>query len=315
MWYDGNFPWNKGGSGFPDKCGPDKCIPDKCKPDKCFPDNCFPDKCFPDKCFPDKQSLLKIIKCLCILKKEFDKCKALLCNPKFGLKEIKKEIRDIEINVETLIEVILSPTFGLREIKAEVAGIEDAVFSPTFGLQEIKTEVAGIEDAVFSPTFGLQEIKSEVAGIEDAIFSPTFGLQEIKTEIIEILANQGVTPFLSTGPFFVDCLEQTLHLKVLNYTTTAQSVNFVIHNLANCPITVGAVTVPIPNIPACCAASVEVPLPGEGERNLEIRAELSTATLGLLVYAATKTGLPNCQGTKVNEFKHSEWAPLTTFCG
>lgn len=290
MWFDGGFPWDKGSSScFPGKCGSDKCIPDKC-----IPNPCKPDPCSPDTCFHDKEYLIKIIKCLCILKREIKKCEEILCNPKFGLKEIKVEVKNIETNVEAIV---------------------DAIFSPTFGLREIKTEVAGIEDAIFSPTFGLQEIKTEVAGIEDAIFSPTFGLQEIKTEIIEILANQGVTPFLSTGPFCVDCLEQTLHLKVLNYTTTTQSANFIIHNLTNCPITVGAVTVAIPNISPCCAASLEVPLPGEGERNLEIRAQLSAASLGILVYAATKTGLPNCQGTKVNEFKHADWAPLTTFCG
>ncbi|RYD02265.1 hypothetical protein N752_25980 [Desulforamulus aquiferis] len=255
MWFDGGFPWDKSDS-------------------ECFPDKCMSNPCHKDKCIPDKQFLMKLVKCLCILKRELEQCEKILCNPKFGLKEIKSEVKQIEVNVETILEVIFSPTFGLREIK---------------------TEVAGIEDAIFSPTFGLQEIKSEVAGIEDAVFSPTFGLQEIKTEIIEILANQGIAPYLSTGPFFVDCLEQTLHLKVLNYTTSSQSVNFIIHSLANCPITIGAITVPLINIPPCCAAFVEVPLPGEGERNLEIRAELSAASQGILIYAATKTGLPNCQ--------------------
>lgn len=221
-------------------------------------------------CKFDKDYLFKIIKCLCILKREITKCEEILCNPHFGLKEIKCEVKGIEKKLECIIKDITSPVFGLSEIKAEVAGIEDAIFSPTYGLSEIKTEIQ------------------------------------------QILANQGVSQFLTTGPFFADCFEQTLLLKVSNNTAQTQSVTFVIHDLEN-PTPGGTVTVPVVGISPCGAIFLEVPLPGTGERNIEIRAELST-TAGLSVYAATKTGLPNCQGSRVNEFKWADWVPLATFC-
>lgn len=234
----------------------------------------------------------------------------MIDNPTFGLEEIKAEVSDILAIVSNLN----IPTFLLADIKSEVSAIESAVFSPTFGLEEIKAEVSDIlaivTDIVLNPVFGISEIKAEVSNIESAVFSVTFGLEEIKSEVSLILANQGMSPFLTTGPFFADCEEQTLHLKALNNTNVTQSVTFTVRNLT-CPVT--EVNNVFLTIPACCGTFAEVALPGTGERNIEVRAQCSSAT-DVLVYLATKTALPNCQGSRVNEFKHAEWVPVATFC-
>lgn len=273
------------------------------------------------------------------IKSEVSAIESAIFNPTFGLEEIKSEVSIIETIVGGIMDMIDNPTFGLEEIKievsdilaivtnlniptflladikSEISAIESAVFSPTFGLEEIKAEVSDIlaivTDIVLNPVFGISEIKAEVSNIETAVFSVTFGLEEIKAEVSQILANQGVSPFLTTGPFFVDCEEQTLHLKALNNTNVTQSVTFTVRNLMGCPVT--AVNNVFLTIPACCGTFVEVALPGTGERNLEVRAQRSSAT-GVLVYLATKTALPNCQGSRVNEFKHAEWVPVATFC-
>ncbi|SHE28433.1 hypothetical protein [Desulforamulus putei] len=284
---------------------------------KCDHDNTCGSDPYDDGFDFDQDSILlhKIIKALCILKREIAKCEEILCNPKFGLKEIKREVRNIERGV-------FSPTFGLPEIKSEVStvqtivgGIMDMIDNPTFGLEEIKAEVSDIltivTDIVLNPVFGISEIKAEVSNIETAIFSTTFGLQEIKSEISQILANQGASPFLTTGSFFVDCDELTILLKALNNTDTVQSVTFIIRNLTDCP-SVDSTEVVV-TIPACCSEDTEVAIPGTGQRNLEVRAIRSSAT-GVLVYLATKTGAPFSMGSKVNEFKHAEWIPVATFC-
>ncbi|CCO07378.1 hypothetical protein [Desulforamulus hydrothermalis] len=271
-----------------------------------------------DTCDFDQTALLlhKIIKALCILKREIAKCEEILCNPKFGLKEIKREVRNIERGV-------FSPTFGLPEIKAEVStvqtivgGIMDMLDNPTFGLPEIKAEVSDILAIVSNlnldfPVTLLSDIKSEVSAIEAAVFSPTYGLPEIKAEVSQILANQSESPLLTTGPFTVDCNELTMLLKALNNTATPQSVTFVIRNLTNCP-TVAVSEVGLA-VPACCSEDTEVAIPGSGQRNIEVRASRSSAD-GVLVYLATKTGMPFSAGSKVNEFKHAEWVPVATFC-
>ncbi|MEW6696888.1 MAG: hypothetical protein ACOY35_11755 [Bacillota bacterium] len=273
------------------------------------------------------------------IKREVRNIERAVFSPTFGLEEIKVEVseildivRDLEIptflladiksEVSAIESAVFNPTFGLEEIKSEVSmietivgGIMDMIDNPTFGLEEIKIEVSDIlaivTDIVLNPVFGISEIKAEVSNIENAVFSPTFGLEEIKAEVSQILANQGVSPFLTTGPFFVDCEEQTLHLKALNNTNVTQSVTFTVRNLMGCPVTMANNI--FLTIPACCGTFVEVALPGIGERNIEVRAQRSSA-IGVLVYLATKTALPNCQGSRVNEFKHAEWVPVATFC-
>lgn len=284
--------------------------------DKCKDKTCSGDQYDDFDLDHDAVLLHKIIKALCILKRELAKCEEILCNPKFGLKEIKREVRNIERGV-------FNPTFGLLEIKSEVSmvqtivgGIMDQLDNPTFGLSEIKAEVSEILAIVSNlvidcPVALMSDIKSEVSAIESEVFSPTFGLQEIKSEVSQILANQAASPFLTTGPFFVDCDEITVLLKGLNNTNVVQSVTFAVRNLTDCPC-VDLIEVGF-TIPACCSEDTEVAIPGTGQRNLEVRAITSSAT-GVLVYLATKTGAPFSLGSKVNEFKHAEWVPVATFC-
>lgn len=254
---------------------------------------------------------MKIIKVLCILKKEIDKCEKLLCHPKFGLKEIKCEIRNIE-------KAVFSPTFGLEEIKTEVSEILDIVKNinieiPITLLSDIKSEVSAIESAVFNPTFGLEEIKSEVSsietivgGIQDMLENPTFGLVEIKSEVSQILANQGFTNFYTTGPFLVDCIEQSVLLKALNNTTTPQTVTFNIRTVdEGCDVEEVTTTLGIST--PCCIVEDTVTIPGYGRRNVEIRAILSDPRVQ--VYAATQ----DCALSKINEFKYAQWVPVATF--
>ncbi|SHK82235.1 hypothetical protein [Desulforamulus aeronauticus] len=306
MWnWDEINPWKPGHKHHHEHQCDDFFEEDHCK------DNCK-DHCKDcHQCGHDSELLMKIIKVLCILKKEVGKCEQLLCNPKFGLKEIKCEIKNIE-------NAIFSPTFGLEEIKFEVSEILDIVRDinieiPITLLNDIKSEVSAIESAVFSPTFGLEEIKSEVsnietivAGIEDMLDNPTFGLVEIKSEISLILANQGFANLFTTGPFLVECAEQTILLKALNNTASPQTVTFNIRTVGpNCSVARASATLSI-NTP-CCILEETVTIPGTGRRNIEIRAILSDPRMQ--VYAATQ----DCAFNKVNEFKSAEWVPVATF--
>ncbi|SHG95289.1 hypothetical protein SAMN02745177_00921, partial [Desulforamulus hydrothermalis Lam5 = DSM 18033] len=92
------------------------------------------------------------------------------------------------LKLKLILCLLKNPRFGLQEIKREIKLIENAVFSPTFGLKEIKKEIRRLECGIFNPTFGLPEIKAEVSAIEAAVFSETFGLSEIKAEVSDILA-------------------------------------------------------------------------------------------------------------------------------
>lgn len=73
---------------------------------------------------------LKVILAIVIIK--------ILSNKKIGLKEIKKEIRDIEKKLD-------NPRHGLMEIKKEIKDIEDKLDNPDHGLMEIKREIKDIE--------------------------------------------------------------------------------------------------------------------------------------------------------------------------
>ena len=296
MWNWGdNNPWQK---------GPKQPCDHQCD-NPCENDHCQ------DPCGHDSMLLMKIIKVLCILKKEIDKCQQLLCNPKFGLKEIKCEVRNIE-------KAVFNPTFGLEEIKVEVSEILDIVRNidieiPITLLNDIKSEISAIESAVFNPTFGLAEIKSEVShietivgGIEDMLENPTFGLVEIKLEVSQILANQGFTNFYTTGPFLVECIEQTVLLKALNNTSTPQTVTFNVRTVEeNCDVQEITTTLSIGS--PCCIVDDIVTIPGTGRRNVEIRALLSDPRVQ--VYAVTH----DCALNKINEFKYAEWVPVATF--
>ncbi|TYP46586.1 hypothetical protein LZ11_02497, partial [Thermosediminibacter litoriperuensis] len=72
---------------------------------------------------------------------------ALLLNKKFGLKEIKKEIKDIEKKLD-------DKDFGLEEIKKEIKEIEKKLDDDKFGLKEIKKEIKDIEDKLDNKDFG-----------------------------------------------------------------------------------------------------------------------------------------------------------------
>ncbi|KYO68600.1 hypothetical protein [Thermovenabulum gondwanense] len=63
----------------------------------------------------------------------------IFLNKKCGLKEIKKEIRDIEKKLD-------DPCNGLAEIKEEIKDIEEKLDNPDFGLEEIKEEIKEIEE-------------------------------------------------------------------------------------------------------------------------------------------------------------------------
>ena len=234
---DNRYFWSEMSVNDCGKC--DKCEP-KCKKGK---------KC--DK--PYKYDNCDIIKYICRLLEEqkeslknTEKILKLLTNSKYGLKEIKEEVSDIEeavlsptfgleeikTEIAVIEEAILSPTYGLAEIKSEVAAIEEvllgatfnvgaiaaAVLSPTYGLAEIKSEISAIEEAVLSPTFGLEEIKSEISAIEEAVLSPTFGLAEIKTEIIQILDTLANGEDFTTGAFVLNEDAGSVLVNVLNRT-------------------------------------------------------------------------------------------------
>lgn len=420
-WDDSHNPWNKWGKKQCDskKHGHNHCEDDpfdNCEEDFCDDDDnsCGKKKhednydCSPDCGHYDSELLYKIIKALCILKKEIDKCEDILRNPKFGLKEIKLEVRnieravfsptfglkeiksevseildivsdidveipitllnDIKFEVSAIESAVFNPTFGLEEIKSEVSTIEtivggiqdmidnstfgleeiksevstilaivnDIVVNPVFGISEIKAEVSAIESAVFNPTFGLEEIKfevseilsivtnlnidieipitllndikSEVSAIESAVFSPTFGLEEIKSEVSQILTNQGVSLFLTSGPFLVECEEENLILKALNNTAVPQSVTFVIRGFGvpSPPV----ITTVLGPIAPCTAEDVVIDLatPGVSPGNLEIRALRSSTDVQ--VYAVTTS----CAGRKITEFKASDFLSVATFC-
>lgn len=46
-----------------------------------------------------------------------------------------------DAGIQTIINLLTSPTFGLKEIKSEVQTIINILESPTFGLEEIKTRL------------------------------------------------------------------------------------------------------------------------------------------------------------------------------
>lgn len=92
---------------------------------------------------------------------------ALLLNKKFGLKEIKKEVREIERKLD-------DDYFGLKEIKKEIKAIEDKLDDKDFGLKEIKKEIRDIEEKLDNKDFGLKEIKKEIKEIEDKLNKKDF---------------------------------------------------------------------------------------------------------------------------------------------
>lgn len=104
---------------------------------------------------------------------------ALLLNEKFGLPEIKKEVREIEKKLD-------KGDSSLPEIKKEIKEIEEKLDNKDFGLCEIKKEIRDIEEKLDNKDFGLCEIKKEIKEIEEKLDNKDFGLHEIKKEIKDL---------------------------------------------------------------------------------------------------------------------------------
>lgn len=90
----------------------------------------------------------------------------LLLNDRFGLKEIKKEVKDIEDNLD---DAKHSFKFALKEVRKDLKDIAEKLDDPKFGLKEIKMEIKDIEEKLDDPKFGLMEIKKEIKKIEEKL--------------------------------------------------------------------------------------------------------------------------------------------------
>ncbi|MGB9841019.1 hypothetical protein [Thermovenabulum sp.] len=158
----------------------------------------------------------------------------IFLNKKCGLKEIKREIRDIEKKLD-------DPCNGLVEIKNEIKDIEEKLDDPDFGLEEIKNEIKEIEEKLDNSDYGLVEIKNEIKEIEEKLDNPDFGLEEIKNEIKEIEAKlDNIVPpetnkILTTGPVIADNGVNSIVAKVLNNTNNTVTVTVYLYDIGTCP--------------------------------------------------------------------------------
>jgi hypothetical protein len=91
---------------------------------------------------------------------------AVVTNPDYGLKEIKREVKIIEDvtgktkeELERLGQVITNEEYGLKEIKREVRNIEDVT-------GKTKEELERLGGIITNERYGLKEIKREVRNIE-----------------------------------------------------------------------------------------------------------------------------------------------------
>jgi hypothetical protein len=121
-------------------------------------------------------------------------------SPRFGLAEIKHEVRcieaalgqgqcvlgDIKRTLREIEGILENPQFGLAEIKDEIRDIQCQLNNPSYGLAEIKQEIRDLEREINNPCYGLAEIRQEVHDIEAILGNEDFGLCEIKREIHDI---------------------------------------------------------------------------------------------------------------------------------
>lgn len=234
-----------------------------------------------------------------------DEIEDILLDKRFGLPEIKEEIKGIECRLD-------NPHYGLEEIKKEISEIECKLINPHYGLIKIKKEIKGIEHRLDNPCYGLEEIKHEVAAIESAVLNDNFGLEEIKKEIKEIIErldniNSGSESDGSrktTGPVLADHLADRIVIKIFNNTATPKIVTATVFALTpdskTSVFTTGVVTV----APHAANEYISAVVPDDYE------VEFTGLVPGVYGFtAAMQPGQP-IQLIAANTFRHSELVPL-----
>lgn len=239
------------------------------------------------------------------IKEEVRGIECRLDNPHYGLEEIKKEIREIECKLG-------NPHYGLEEIKKEVKELECRLENPHYGLIKIKKEIKGIEHRLDNPCYGLEEIKHEVAAIEGAVLNDKFGLEKIKKEIKEIIEmlenmNRGVETDGSsktTGPVLADHMAGRIAIKLFNNTATPKTVTATVFALASGSktsiFTTGVVTV----APHAANEYTSAVVP----ENYEV--EFTGLVPGVYGFTAAIQSTQPVQLIAANTFRHSELVPL-----
>lgn len=264
------------------------------------------------------------------IKKEIREIEEKLDNPEVGLEEIKKEIQDIECKLDSpefgLAEIkkeiqdieckLDNPNYGLAEIKREISEIEGKLDNPDIGLGEIKKEVQDIECKLDSPEFGLAEIKKEIEDIEEKLDSSDFGLEEIKREIKEIEEKlDGIIPptgnILTTGPVVADNSVNSIVAKVLNNSDETVTVTVNLYDIGTCPDAKELVQSFELTIESKCSKAVVLQKPAT-----EWEVQYVGVGREIFVFTAGRSNGKNAPISAsnlipANTFRHSEHVPTT----
>ncbi|SHM42990.1 hypothetical protein SAMN05660826_00996 [Caldanaerovirga acetigignens] len=264
------------------------------------------------------------------IKKEIREIEKKLDDPEAGLEEIKKEIREIECKLDSpkfglaeikeeikdIEEKLDNPDSGLAEIKREIKEIEEKLDNPDTGLEEIKKEIQDIECKLDSPEFGLAEIKEEIKDIEGKLDSPEFGLEEIKREIKEIEEKLDriippITNVLTTGPVVADSGANSIIAKVLNNSDETVNVTVNLYNIGTCPDPKELLESVELTIESKCAKAVVLQKP-----ETEWEVQYVGIKPEVFVFTAARTNgseapISASNLLPANTFRHSEHVPTT----